>query len=63
MILAEKFVSQIMDEEWKDRGYKQRIAHITTILGKFLPADYKKAVSKIFELLDSVKTNCPIFQR
>lgn len=60
---TEKFVSQIMDEEWKDRGYKQRIAHITTILGRFLPADYKKAVSKIFELLDSVKDKLPDFSK
>lgn len=60
---TEKFVSQIMDEEWKDRGYKQRITHITTILGRFLPGDYKKAVFKIFELLDCVKDKLPDFSK
>lgn len=60
---TEKFVSQIMDEEWRDRGYKQRISHITTILGRFLPADYPKAVSKIFELLDCVKDKLPDFSK
>lgn len=60
---TEKFVPQIMDEEWRDRGYKQRIVHITTILGRFLPADYKKAVSKIFELLDCVKDKLPDFSK
>lgn len=60
---TDKFVSQIMDEEWKNRGYKQRTAHITTVLGKFLPADYKKAVSKILELLDCVKDQLPDFSK
>lgn len=60
---TEKFVSQIMDEEWKDRGYKQRTTHITTILGRFLPGDYKKAVFKIFELLDCVKDKLPDFSK
>lgn len=60
---TDKFVSQIMDEEWKNRGYKQRTAHITTVLGKFLPSDYKKAVSKILELLDCVKDQLPDFSK
>ncbi len=60
---TDKFVSQIMDEEWKNRGYKQRTAHITTVLGKFLPADYKKAVSKILKLLDCVKDQLPDFSK
>ena len=49
-----EFVSQIMDNEWENRELKQRCMHITTILKKFLPADYKKAITKIFELLDYV---------
>ena len=36
-----EFVSQIMDDEWKNRKYKQRIMHITAVLKKFLPVDYK----------------------
>lgn len=58
-----EFVSQIMDDEWENREYKQRITHITTILKKFLPADYKDAIAKIFELLDHVKVTLPDFSK
>lgn len=54
-----EFVSQIMDDEWECREYKQRIIHITTILKKFLPADYREAIAKILELLDCVKDTLP----
>lgn len=58
-----EFVSQIMDEEWENRGYKQRIVHIATILKKFLPADYREAIAKILELLDCVKETLPDFSK
>lgn len=58
-----EFVSQIMDNEWENRELKQRCMHITTILKKFLPADYKKAITKIFELLDYVKNTQPDFSK
>ena len=58
---AHEFVSQIMDNEWENREYKQRIMHITTILKKFLPTDYKDAIAKILELLDYVKKTQPDF--
>jgi DNA alkylation repair enzyme len=60
---TDKFISQIMDDEWEDKGYKQRIAHITTVFGKFLPADYPEAVSMIIELLDCIKDKLPDFSR
>ncbi|MCL2721407.1 MAG: hypothetical protein FWD47_08730 [Treponema sp.] len=50
-----KFVSQIMDENWKNKEFKQRCYHITVVLKNFLPADYKGAVAKILELLDRLK--------
>jgi len=50
-----KFVSQIMDDEWKDREFKQRCRHIATVLKDFLPTDYKDAIAKILELLDKLK--------
>lgn len=56
---APGFVSQVMDDEWENREFKQRIAHITTILKKFLPADYKDAIAKILELLDYVEKTQP----
>lgn len=58
---AGKFVIQIMDDEWENRELKQRTVHIATILKGFLPANYKDAIAKIFELLDYVekeKFNC-----
>lgn len=60
---ARQFVSQVMDDEWESREYKQRIKHITTILKKFLPADYREAIAKILELLDCVKEKLPDFSR
>lgn len=56
---SDKFVSQIMDDEWENREYKQRIVHITTILKKFLPVDYKDAIAKILELLDYARNTLP----
>ena len=58
---AHGFVSQIMDDEWEGRELKQRWIHITSILKKFLPADYKEAIAKILELLDHVKSTRPDF--
>ena len=60
---ARGFVSQIMDNEWENREYKQRIKHMATILKKFLPTDYKKAIAKILELLDYVKSTLPDFSK
>ncbi len=60
---AREFVSQVMDEEWENKELKQRCKHITTVLKKFLPADYKEAIAKILELLDHVKSARPDFSR
>lgn len=60
---AREFVSQIMDNEWENREFKQRCMHITTVLKKFLPADYKEAIAKILELLDYVKNTQPDFSK
>ncbi|MDR0767161.1 MAG: hypothetical protein LBE57_01745 [Methanosarcinales archaeon] len=58
---AFEFVSQIMDDEWENRELKQRNEHIATVLRNFLPADYKEAIAKILELLDSIKDTLPDF--
>lgn len=60
---AREFVAQIMDNEWENRELKQRSTHITTILKKFLPADYKEAIAKILELLDYVESTQPDFSK
>ncbi len=56
-----EFISQIMDDEWENRELKQRVAHITTVLKKFLPENYKDAIVKILELLDYVEKTQPDF--
>lgn len=58
---ANEFVAQIMDNKWETKELKQRCRHITTVLKKFLPADYKEAIAKILELLDYVETRHPDF--
>lgn len=58
---ARDFVSQVRDEEWENRGYKQRVMHLATVLKKFLPEDYKQAIAKILQLLDCVKNTLPDF--
>ncbi|MDR0348394.1 MAG: DNA alkylation repair protein [Tannerella sp.] len=60
---AREFVSQVIDDDWDNKELKQRIAHITTILRKLLPADYKEAIAKILELLDHVESTQPDFSR
>lgn len=60
---SQKFVSQIMDDEWENKEFKQRIAHITKILKTFLPEDYKEAIAKILELLDYVEKRQPDFSK
>ena len=49
------FLSQIMDEEWENRELLQRGMHITAVLKKFLPTNYKNAIEKILELVRHVK--------
>lgn len=60
---AREFVSQIMDGEWENTELRQRSTHITTILRRFLPADYKEAIAKILELLDYVESTQPDFSK
>ncbi|MDL2222802.1 DNA alkylation repair protein [Bacteroidales bacterium OttesenSCG-928-M11] len=52
---ARAFLSQIMDNEWENRELKQRVAHIATVLKRFLPTDYKEAIAKILELLNWIE--------
>jgi len=57
----QKFVSQIMDNEWENRELKQRCTHIATVLRNFLPPDYKEAIAKILELLHHEEKTQPDF--
>ena len=55
---SRKFVSEVLNDKWESLEFKQRCAHITTVLHKFLPQDYKNAIAKILELLDHKKESC-----
>lgn len=49
------FLSQVIDDEWENKTFSQRGSHIPAVLKNFLPADYKKAIVKILELIRYVK--------
>jgi len=40
----EAFLARVFDEDWKSRELKERMRHITTVLGGFLPPDYRAAL-------------------
>lgn len=50
---VDEFLETTMDETWKDLELKDRIIQISVNLGKFLPADYKSAIS----IIDKVAMN------
>ena len=50
---VEEFVNSILDKTWDDLELKARMRQITMNLGKYLPADYSKAV----EIMDNVVDN------
>jgi len=50
-----KFLSRVKDDEWENKELSQRWRHLTTVLRNFLPADYKKAIAKILELINYLK--------
>lgn len=60
---AREFASQVMDNEWENRELKERCKHITNVLKKFLPIEYKDAIAKILELLDYVESSRPDFSQ
>lgn len=49
------FLSQVIEDEWENKTFSQRGSHISAVLKNFLPADYKKAIVKILELIRYVK--------
>lgn len=50
---ADEFLHSTMDETWKDLELKDRVTQISVMLGKYLPADFKTAVS----IIDKVVMN------
>lgn len=41
------FIAAVINGEWKDLELKQRIRHVSTQLGKFLPGDYRKQIATL----------------
>lgn len=52
---TEKFIVEIMDHDWPNKEYKQRIKHISSVLYGFLPADYDKAIDKLLLLIERIR--------
>ena len=50
---VDEFLKSTMDETWKDLELKDRIVQISVNLGKYLPTDYKTAIS----IIDKVVMN------
>lgn len=51
------FLNDILDKDWKDRELKQRMRHISGVLKKYLPDDYKSAVALLLEFVEHLKDN------
>ena len=48
---VDEFLKSVMDETWKGLELKERTYKITVNLGKYLPADYKTAISIIDKIV------------
>jgi 3-methyladenine DNA glycosylase AlkC len=46
-----EFIAAIHEGEWQQLELKQRIRHISTTLGKFLPGDYREQVNTICAMI------------
>ncbi|MCW8935738.1 MAG: DNA alkylation repair protein [Gammaproteobacteria bacterium] len=51
------FLNDIHDNEWEHRELKQRMRHISSVLAKYLPDDYKSAVALILKFTQHLKDN------
>lgn len=52
---ADKFVSDVMDDDWDALELKARVRRISINLGKYLPPDYEQAI----EIIDKVVAGYP----
>jgi 3-methyladenine DNA glycosylase AlkC len=41
---VDSFYEQVFDGAWEERELKERLSHVTRVLGAFLPADYRAAL-------------------
>lgn len=51
-----KFFEAIYDKEWESRELKQRMYHISSVLHGHLPQDFRKAATKLKDLMGVLKT-------
>lgn len=52
---TQRFLSEVIDDEWENKAFSERERHISAMLKNFLPADYKNAIAKILDLIRHVK--------
>jgi len=53
--LKEEFLEKIFDKEWKKRGLKNRMRHISTTLGEYLPQSYEDAIAILMEVFSRLE--------
>ena len=50
---ADKFVSDVMDDDWDALELKARVRRISINLGKYLPSEYEQAIGVIDNVVAS----------
>lgn len=47
---AKRFAEEVMDETFEDRKLKERMRHISIIMGKYLPSEYEEALKVLYKI-------------
>jgi len=61
----EEFINNVFNKEWDNKELKQRMRHISLVLGLYLPKDYKYAINiliQVYNGLDKLYLENMIFQ-
>ncbi len=53
----EQFRNKVFDELWEKRELKERMRHISIILGKFLPSKYDEAIDILMKIFPKFPSN------
>jgi 3-methyladenine DNA glycosylase AlkC len=52
-----EFTCRVFDELWESRELKERMRHISTVLGEFLPLDYAEAIDILKKVFSKLPEN------
>lgn len=51
-----QFISEIYDNEWKNRELKQRMRHTSTVLRNYLAQDYSESINQLLKIANYYQT-------